>query len=258
MDGGPSLAIGPSAPFPFAAASARLVTILLVDEDEAWRTRAAAALYRGGYDVMSQSDRWRIAEMLGEAAPDLVVLCALAPEHDARFSKLLAHWPSPPRLLLLCPEARLGERSASVAAGASECLPKPEDPEALCGVIEQALPRVAPEAGRGEAVEFDGWRLYPRNGQLVAPTGAASVLVPGDFHLLRAFLDHRGRVLSRVQLHRLCGVREGITERVLDCRVSRLRRTLRKLDPRSQGLIRTVRSEGYVFVHSGGRREKRS
>jgi len=234
------------------------VTILLVDEDESWRTRAAAALYRSGFDVMSQSDRWRVAEMLDEAAPDVVVLYAESPAKDAHFSKLLAQWWPPPRLLLLCPADRIGERDASVAAGAADCLPKPDDPEATCGLIERALPSLAPQAGLGEAVEFDGWRLYPRHGRLVAPSGAASTLVPGDFRLLRAFLDHRGRVLNRTQLHRLCGIDDRITERVLDCRVSRLRRTLRGLDPKSQGLIRTVRGEGYVFVRQGERREKRS
>jgi two-component system, OmpR family, response regulator len=257
MDGGPSLGIGLSL-FPLGVEDARLVTILLVDEDDAWRTRAAAALYRRGFDVMSQSDRWRIAEMLDETAPDLVVLYAETPAQDARFSKLLAQWPPPPRLLLLCPNARLGERAASVAAGAADCLPKPDDPEALCGLIEQVLPSLAPQAGLGEAVEFDGWRLFPRLGRLVAPMGAWSVLVPGDLRLLRAFLDHRGRVLSRAQLHRSCGLDDRITENVVDCRVSRLRRTLRRLDPGSQGLIRTVRGEGYVFVRQGERREKRS
>jgi two-component system OmpR family response regulator len=257
MDGGPSPIIGPVEAFPLGSAAARLVTILLVDEDEAWRTRAAAALYRGGYDVMSQSDRWRVAEMLDEAAPDLVVLCADFPEQDARFSRLLAQWPPPPRLLLLCPDARIGERAASVAAGAADCLPRPDDPEALVEVIEQVLPSLGPQPEREEAMTFDGWRLYPRSSQLVAPSGACAVLVHGDYRLLCAFLDHRGRVLSRIQLHRLCGVDEGITERVLDCRVSRLRRTLRLLDPASRALIRTVRGEGYVFVRAGGHREMR-
>jgi two-component system, OmpR family, response regulator len=256
MDDGPSPGIGPPVGFPLNAA--RIVTILLLDEDESWRTRAAAALYRCGYDVMSQSDRWRVAEMLDEAAPDLVVLCTEFPEQDARFSRLLGQWPPPPHLLLLCPDARMDERGASLAAGAAECLPKPHDPETLSDVIEQVLPSVAPDAGQTEAVEFDGWRLYPRHGRLVAPTGASSVLVPGDFRLLRAFLEHRGRVLSRARLHRLCRIDDRVAEQVVDCRVSRLRRTLRMLDPKSQGLIRTVRGEGYVFVRPGERREKRS
>jgi len=226
-----------------------------VDEDEAWRTRAAAALYRRGYDVMSQSDRWRVAEMLGEAAPDLVVLCADLPEHDARFASLLALWPPPPRLLLLCPDAPNGERAASLTAGTAERLPKPDKPEALCDLIEHVLMSAPLKDRRGEAVEFDGWRLYPRNGHLIAPTGASSILVPGDFRLLTAFLDNPGRILSRGQLHRLCGIDDQVSEGVVDSRVSRLRRTLRTLDPRRQNPIRTVRGEGYVFVRQGGRRE---
>lgn len=257
MDGGPSPAAGPSAPVQQAAEAASAVTVLLVDEDEAWRTRAAAALYRHGYDVMSQSDRWRVAEMLDGTAPDIVVLCAEFPERDARFSRLLAQWPPPPRLVLLCPDIRIGERNASLAAGANECLPRPDDPEALPDVIGKVLLSAPPQTRLDDAVEFDGWRLHLRNGRLVAPTGASSALVPADFRLLRAFLDHRGRILSRIQLHRLCGIDDRITDEVLACRVSRLRRTLRTLDPRSQALIRTVRGEGYVFARSGGCREKR-
>jgi two-component system OmpR family response regulator len=227
------------------------VTILLLDEDESWRTRAAAALYRRGYDVMSQADRWRIAEMLNETAPDLVVLSADSPERDARLSKLLTYWPPPPRLLLLCPPDLMRERAASLTAGANECMPKPRDPEGLCDTIDQMLPSLAIEPGRGEVLEFEGWRLFPLRGKLMSPSGASTFLAAGDLQLLRVFLARRGRLLNRVQLHRLCRIDDGITEQVLVARVCRLRRTLRRLEPGARDLIKTVWGEGYVFVAKG-------
>jgi two-component system OmpR family response regulator len=223
------------------------VTVLLVDEDEIWRTQAAAALFRHGYDAMSVSEYWRVVGMLDEASPDLVVLCAHSPANDARFSILLAQWRPLPHLVLLCSADRLGERAASLAAGANECLRKPNDPQEICDLVDRLVPFLPPRGGQGGAAEIEGWRLNLHNGRLIAPHGAAADLVGGDFRLLRAFLDHRGRVLNRAQLHRLCGMADEIGERVVDRRISHLRRTLKLLDPRPE-FIRTVREEGYLFV----------
>ncbi|MBN0795732.1 two-component system response regulator BfmR, partial [Pseudomonas aeruginosa] len=65
--------------------------------------------------------------------------------------------------------------------------------------------------------------------------------------LLRVFLDHPQRVLSRDQLLNLTQGREAdIFDRSIDLLVSRLRQRLGD-DAREAEYIKTVRSEGYVF-----------
>ena len=75
---------------------------------------------------------------------------------------------------------------------------------------------------------------------LVALSGA-------EYRLLRVFLDHPQRVLSREQLLNLTQGREAdIFDRSIDLLVSRLRQRLGD-DAREPSCIKTVRSEGYVF-----------
>ena len=65
--------------------------------------------------------------------------------------------------------------------------------------------------------------------------------------LLRAFLEHPARVLTRDQLMDLTQGREAeALDRSIDVQVSRLRQRLGD-DPREPRLIKTVRGEGYVL-----------
>ena len=68
-----------------------------------------------------------------------------------------------------------------------------------------------------------------------------------EFRLLRVFLDHPQRVLSRDQLLNLTQQRDAEHfDRSIDLLVSRLRQRLQD-DAREPAYIKTVRSEGYVF-----------
>jgi len=96
-------------------------------------------------------------------------------------------------------------------------------------------------------LRFSGWELDLMERRLVAPGGGV-VRLPGlEFALLRAFVDHPRRVMSRADLANLTQ-REDRTfhsARTVDVYVSRLRRRL----GRSGGapLISTVWRAGYAF-----------
>jgi two-component system OmpR family response regulator len=83
--------------------------------------------------------------------------------------------------------------------------------------------------------------------ELRDPTGTFINLSNGEFALLRAFVEHPQRVLSRDQLIDMTGGRDSEPfDRAIDSQISRLRR---KLNERSGvELIRTVRSEGYMLL----------
>lgn len=82
--------------------------------------------------------------------------------------------------------------------------------------------------------------MIDENDTIVALSGA-------EFRLLRVFLDHPQRVLSRDQLLNLTQGRDAeLFDRSIDLLVSRLRTRLED-KAREQTYIKTVRSEGYVF-----------
>jgi two-component system OmpR family response regulator len=71
-----------------------------------------------------------------------------------------------------------------------------------------------------------------------------------EYRMLRVFLDHPQRVLSRDQLLNMTQGRDAeLFDRSIDLLVSRLRQRLRD-DAREPRYIKTVRSEGYVFAQA--------
>jgi two-component system OmpR family response regulator len=69
-----------------------------------------------------------------------------------------------------------------------------------------------------------------------------------EFRLLRIFLDHPNRVLTRDQLIDLMLSRDASPfDRAIDVQVSRLRHRLGE-DAKEPAIIKTVRGQGYVFA----------
>ena len=83
---------------------------------------------------------------------------------------------------------------------------------------------------------------------LIGPDRSRLVLSGTEFRLLRIFLEHPNRVLTRDQLIDLTQSREAEPfDRSIDLQVSRLRRRL--LDnPKEPSLIKTARGQGYVLA----------
>ena len=96
-------------------------------------------------------------------------------------------------------------------------------------------------------LRFGDWTLDTVARHLLDAAGTMVSLSGAEYRLLRVFLDHPQRVLSREQLLNLTQGRElNVFDRSIDLLVSRLRQRLgdEAHEPR---YIKTVRSEGYVF-----------
>jgi two-component system, OmpR family, response regulator len=83
---------------------------------------------------------------------------------------------------------------------------------------------------------------------LVSPSGAVTPIGGAEYRLLRIFVAHPNRVLTRDQLMELSQGREAdALDRSIDVQVSRLRRRLGD-GTGDEAMIRTVRGEGYVLA----------
>ena len=97
-------------------------------------------------------------------------------------------------------------------------------------------------------MQFAGWTLDLTARHLINPEGVIVVLSGAEFRLLKVFLEHAKRVLSRDQLLNLTQGRDADPfERSIDLQVSRVRQKLGE-DARDPQLIKTVRNEGYVLT----------
>jgi len=227
--------------------------ILVVDDDAETRSLLQEYLQKQGYRVTPAADGKALRRALEIGRPDLVVLDVMLPGEDGlelcRDLRTRSNLP----VIMLTARGEETDRIVGLEMGADDYLGKPFNPRELLARIKSVLRRARslPENLEPEAVKslrFAGWTLDAGTRNLTAPDGVVVPLSGTEFKLLRVFLAHPNRVLSRDQLIELMISRDaGPFDRAIDVQVSRLRQRLRD-DARVPRIIKTVRGEGYVLA----------
>ena len=226
--------------------------LLVVDDDRDIRELLSDYLKQNGYRVTTAADGRQLFTILDSGRIDLVVLDLMLPGEDglALCRRLRAQSNVP--VLMLTAKSDPLDRILGLEMGADDYLTKPFEPRELLARVRsvlrraQALPKnLIPETNR--RYRFAGWLLDTASHQLISPLGIGVTLSSAEYQLLKVFLQHANRVLTRDQLMDLVKGREqDAFDRSIDLRVSRLRQKL-KDDARNPQLIKTLRSEGYVL-----------
>jgi DNA-binding response OmpR family regulator len=143
------------------------------------------------------------------------------------------------------------DRIVGLEIGADDYLPKPFNPRELLARIRAVLRRPAvttdPDTPGEQVFEFGPFQLNLVTGELTQQ-GDKVPLTSGEFSLLRIFVQHPNRVLSRDRLiDMLKGFERSPYDRSIDVRVTRLRRKI-EADPVAPAYIQTVWGEGYRFT----------
>jgi two-component system OmpR family response regulator len=227
--------------------------ILIVDDDAETRSLLQAYLQKQGYRVTVAADGKALRRAVDVARPDLIVLDLMLPGEDGlelcRDLRTRSNLP----VIMLTARDEETDRIVGLEMGADDYLGKPFNPRELLARIKSVLRRARSLPGNLEpdaakAYSFAGWTLDVASRNLTAPDGVVVPLSGTEFKLLRAFLAHPHRVLSRDQLIELMISREaGPFDRAIDVQVSRLRQRLRD-GAREPQIIKTVRGEGYVLA----------
>lgn len=225
--------------------------ILMVDDDPGIRDVVSDFLGRHGYLVETAGDARAMDAALARGGFDLIVLDVMLPGEDGlSICRRLAAQEGPPVIML----SAMGEdtdRIVGLELGADDYLPKPCNPRELLARVRAVLRRrQEPASGQdkvlGAGCEFSGWRLDLVRRELTNAQGVVVNLSSGEFSLLRAFVERPQRVLTRDQLLDMARGRDSEAyDRAIDVQISRLRR---KLEDGNGELIRTIRSEGYMFT----------
>ena len=227
-------------------------SILLVDDDADITTLLAEYLGRFNFAVHTACDADSMRQQLARQRVDLVVLDVMLPGEDGlAICRRLSSATDGPAIIMLSAMGEETDRIVGLELGADDYLPKPCNPRELLARVRAVLrrrqePRVADDA-MGAACEFAGWRLDLVRRELRSPQSVVVNLSSGEFSLLRAFVERPQRVLTRDQLLDLARGRDSDAyDRAIDVQISRLRRKLD--DGGGSELIRTIRSEGYMFT----------
>jgi len=225
--------------------------ILVVDDDPEICELLATHLERNGYRVTGARDGRQMWRELGRNQIDLVVLDVMLPGDDGLTLCRNLRAKSNIPILMLTARGEEMDRILGLEMGADDYLPKPFNPRELQARIKAILWRarelLTDKPDVDGVLTFAGWSLDTTARHLIAPDGTLVSLSGGEYRLLRVFLDHPRRVLSRDQLMGLLEGRDWTPdERTIDIQISRLRKRLRE-DARDPQLIKTVRGEGYIL-----------
>jgi two-component system, OmpR family, response regulator len=234
-----------------AEVAARERQVLIVDEDESVRDSVAEYLARHDYRVATAADTEAMEKVLDHGKIDVLVLDLMLPgEGGLSICRRLStrHGPA---IIVLSATRDVTDRILGLELGADDYLAKPCNPRELLARIRAVLRRRYPPSpandSAAELYAFAGWRLDVAGRELRAPDGTVVDLTGGQFAVLCALVQRPLRVLTRDQLlDYAIGPDADSFDRAVDVQISRLRMRLRRCG--GEGLIRTIRNEGYMFT----------
>ncbi|RKZ38821.1 MAG: DNA-binding response regulator [Gammaproteobacteria bacterium] len=233
----------------------RLDHILIVDDDLEICRLLQDYLEKNGFRATAVSNGKALWRTFDEKKIDLVILDLMLPGEDGLelCRNLRARFNIP--IIIVSALGEETDRIIGLEMGADDYLPKPFNPRELLARVKVILRRTRTLPGQDEIeVEtksrliFADWTLDLVTRHLVSPAGVVIPLSAGEFRLLRVFLKHPKRVLTRDQLLELSQGREALVfDRSIDVLVGRLRRHLGE-NAKNPTIIKTARGAGYVLA----------
>jgi two-component system OmpR family response regulator len=227
--------------------------ILVADDDGHIREVVRFALNQAGYAVTEAADGREAWQSFSAGEFDLVVLDLVMPEFDGfEVCRRIRAASRVPVIFLSSRDEEL-DRILGLELGADDYVTKPFSPRELVARVKAALRRydeilallpgaVDEGAAAAEVVAHAGIRIDLRRHECHVGERAV-VLTVSEFGLLRALLEHPGRVLRRAQLVEMAyGDDHFVSDRTVD---SHIRRVRQKLAEAGADPIETVYGVGY-------------
>ena len=220
-------------------------TVLIVEDEPAIVELVTYSLRESGWNccsVQNVADAW---EFIQHRTPHLILLDWMSPDQTGlrllsriRADRNFAAIP----VIMLTAKSMEEDKLAGLNSGADDYVTKPFSPRELLARSRALLRRKSPHLA--EAPLRAGTVTLDPNSCTVTVENQQIDIGNAEYKLLKYLLAHRERVFSRAQLlDKVWGDHAVIEERTVDVHVLRLRKALKSAD----GLIRTVRSVGYML-----------
>jgi two-component system, OmpR family, response regulator len=233
--------------------------IAVVDDAPDITRLLANYLGANGFRVTECSNGTALMALMQKDPPNLVLLDVGLPGEDGLViaRRLREHWQI--SIILVTGRSDPVDKVVGLEIGADDYVTKPFDLRELLARIKAVLRRTSqnlqPAGAPGidaaqpnERFHFAGWILDCGARRLLAADGAEVALTTGEFELLRVFVIHPGRVLSRDFLLESTRGRDAAPfDRAVDVLVGRLRKKI-ETTPAQPEILKSVRSAGYILV----------
>jgi len=219
--------------------------ILVIDDEPSIVNLLQAYLKPEGYEVYTAMDGPSGLKAARAFKPDLVILDVMLPGIDGLELLSRLRRESDVYVILLTARTEETDKIVGLSVGADDYVTKPFSPRELTARVKAALRRIQAGAGAGSGTSvysFQHLRL-DAGARTVSVDEQVVELTAIEFDLLKALVEHRGRVLSREQLlEKVWGGEYFGEQRVVDVHLGHVRQKLGRED-----LIVTVRGVGYRF-----------
>jgi two-component system alkaline phosphatase synthesis response regulator PhoP len=222
-----------------------MAKILVIDDEPSIVNLVTAYLKPEGYEVFTAMDGLSGLKAARSFKPDLIILDIMLPGIDGIELLSRLRRESGVYVILLTAKTEETDKIVGLSVGADDYVTKPFSPRELTARVKAALRRIqAGVASDSEASVYSFRYLRMDVGaRLVTVNENPIELTAIEFDLLRALIEHRGRVLSREQLlEKVWGGEYFGEQRVVDVHLGHVRQKLGRDD-----LIVTVRGVGYRF-----------
>jgi two-component system OmpR family response regulator len=227
-----------------------MASVLIVDDDIQIRQLLSDYLTGFGMSVVAVADGKSMADAMDKEQFDLVILDLMLPGTDGLTLCRSLRSTSGVPILMLTARGETMDRVVGLEVGADDYVVKPFEPRELVARIQTILRRtrgVREQQDDQKVATFTGWTLNYTLRQITSPENLVIPLSNAEFRLLKVFVEHPNRVLTRdFLLDQARGRNMDLFDRSIDLLVSRLRQKLGD-SLHSSGLIKTVRGEGYLF-----------
>ncbi len=228
------------------------ILVCVVDDDDEIRNLLSEFFESHGLEVLGVAHGDEFLRRVQRCRPDVAILDVMMPGTGGfEVLRRLREDGDDLPVIVLTSHSDRDNRIAGLDLGADDYVGKPFDPDELLARVRavlrrKSLPRArAPETD--EPVSFGHFVLDPRKRSLCRD-GQPVALMPAEYALLRVFILHPMKPLSRERLLALTGApSDEKVERSIDSQIRRLRRLIEE-DPDRPVILQTVRGVGYVFV----------
>lgn len=228
-------------------------SILVIDDDLRILRLLGHYLQREGYTVRTATCTREAREQFSHRPPDLIILDIGLPGEDGFvFAREIRSQSTIP-ILMLTGRSETIDKVVGLELGADDYLTKPFEERELLARIRSLLRRYrmsrpAGSESSGIARFGDGWRLDLTRHELFSPTGENVSLTGHEFRLLKAFVLHPNRVLSRdLLMDQIAGRDWNPLDRSIDVLIAKLRKKIES-NPAQPALIKAIRGEGYKLT----------
>lgn len=227
--------------------------VLVVDDDDRIRELLSRYLKDHGFVVATAKNGDDALDVLKCAYFDVLVVDVMMPGKNGLDLTRDLRATSEVPILLLTALGEIDDRITGLEAGADDYLSKPFEPKELLLRLKAILRRKGDTINRKlDNLTIGKWVFYPDEDKLQSNDGEEVRLTTVEVKLLEALARHAGKILTREELARLCGV-DG-NDRTVDVQITRLRKKVEE-DSRDPRTIQTIRGQGYMLKISGENRE---